>query len=236
MRRPQDIVKVGDVVEVVVLSINPGEKRISLGLKQALGDPWEEAQKKYPVGSVVEAPITNIANFGAFVDLGEGVEGMIHVGDITREKRIEHPKDVLKAGQTIKAQVLEFDRERRRIRLGMKQLEPTSVDVWISEHQIGETVTGRVTDVKPDRAKVELGDGVYGVCKLAAGESEQDAKAGGASKADISQMTAMLAARWKSGPDLESDQKAIRAGQIRQFKIAAIDPQSKRIELELIAG
>jgi small subunit ribosomal protein S1 len=235
MRRPQDIVKVGDVVEVVVLGINPAEKRISLGLKQALGDPWEEAQNKYPVGSVVEAPITNLANFGAFVDLGEGVEGMIHVGDITREKRIDHPKDVLKAGQTVKAQVLEFDKERRRIRLGMKQLEPTSVDIWISEHQIGDTVTGRVTDVKPDRAKVELGDGVYGVCKLPSAEGEQDLKGAGSSKADISQLTAMLAARWKSGPDPESEQKAIRAGQIRQFRLAAIDPQTKRIELEIIA-
>lgn len=234
MRRPQDIVKVGEVVEVVVLGINPGEKRISLGLKQALGDPWEEAQMKYPVGSTVEAPITNLANFGAFVDLGEGVEGMIHVGDITRERRIDHPKDLLKAGQVVKAQVLEFDRDRRRIRLGMKQLEPTSVDIWISEHQIGETITGRVTDVKPDRAKVEVGDGVYGICKLTPSQGGEEGKAGG-SKADLSQLTAMLAARWKSGPDLESEQKEIRTGQIRQFRLAAVDPESKRIELE-IAG
>jgi small subunit ribosomal protein S1 len=181
----------------------------------------------------VEAPITNIANFGAFVDLGEGVEGMIHVGDITRERRIEHPKDVLKAGQIVKAQVLEFDKDRRRIRLGMKQLEPTSVDIWVSEHQIGDTVTGRVTDVKPDRAKVELGDGVYGVCKLSAGEGEQEAKGGAANRADISQLGAMLAARWKSGPDIEAEQKVIRAGQIRQFRLASVDPQSKRIELEM---
>jgi small subunit ribosomal protein S1 len=233
MRRPQDIVKVGDVVEVVVLGINPGEKRISLGLKQALGDPWEEAQMKYPVGSTVEAPITNLANFGAFVDLGEGVEGMIHVGDITRERRIDHPKDLLKTGQVVKAQVLEFDRDRRRIRLGMKQLEPTSVDIWISEHKVGDTITGRVTDVKPDRAKVEVGDGVYGICKLAASQGEQESKPG-AGKVDLSQMTAMLAARWKSGPDLESEQKEIRAGQIRQFRLAAVDTESKRIELEIV--
>lgn len=232
MRRPQDIVKVGDVVEVVVLGVNPGEKRISLGLKQALGDPWEEAQMKYPVGSTVEAPITNLANFGAFVDLGEGVEGMIHVGDITRERRIDHPKDLLKAGQVVKAQVLEFDRDRRRIRLGMKQLEPTSVDIWVSEHQIGEMVTGRVTDVKPDRAKVEVGDGVYGVCKLTPSAGGEESKTGDG-RVDLSQMTAMLAARWKSGPDLESDQKEIRTGQIRQFRLAAVDAESKRIELEI---
>ena len=129
-------------VEVVVLGVNPGEKRISLGLKQALGDPWEEAEKKYAVGSIVEGPITNMTNFGAFIDLGNGVEGMIHVGDITREKRLEHPREVLQTGATVKAQVMEFDRSKRRIRLGMKQLEPTSTDHYLAEHQVGEAVTG----------------------------------------------------------------------------------------------
>ena len=235
MRRPQDIVKVGDAVDVVVLGVNPGEKRISLGLKQALGDPWEEAQNKYPVGSIVEATVTNLANFGAFIDLGEGVEGMIHVGDITRERRIDHPKDVIKAGQTVRAQVLEFDKERRRIRLGMKQLEPTSLDIWISEHQVGETITARILDVKNDRAKVEVGEGVYGVCRLSAADQGGEGKQGGGSgKADLSQLTAMLTARWKSGPDFEAEQKVVRSGQIRQFRITAMDTQAKRIELELL--
>lgn len=233
MRRPQDIVKVGDAVDVVVLGVNPSEKRISLGLKQALGDPWEEAQNKYPVGSVVEAPVTNLANFGAFVDLGEGIEGMIHVGDLTREKRIDHPKDILKTGQTVKAQVLEFDKERRRIRLGMKQLEPTSSDIWISEHQPGETITGRIVDVKNDRAKVEVGEGVFAVCRLAAGEGKSEAKAN-SERTDISAMTAMLKARWKSGPDFETEQKVVKPGQIRQFRILSLDPQSKRIEIEAV--
>lgn len=235
MRRPQDIVKVGEAVDVVVLGVNPGEKRISLGLKQALGDPWEEAQKKYPVGSIVEAPVTNLANFGAFVDLGEGVEGMIHVGDITRERRIDHPKDVIKAGQTVRAQVLEFDKDRRRIRLGMKQLEPTSLDIWVSEHQVGETITARILDVKNDRAKVEVGEGVYGVCRLSAADQGGEGKqGGGAGKADLSQLTAMLSARWKSGPDFEAEQKVVRSGQIRQFRITSMDAQAKRIELELL--
>jgi small subunit ribosomal protein S1 len=235
MRRPQDIVKAGEVVEVVVLGINPAEKRISLGLKQALGDPWEEAQQKYPVGSVVEAPVMNLANFGAFVDLGEGVEGMIHVGDITREKRIDHPKDVLKAGQVVKAQVLEFDKDRRRIRLGMKQLEPTSSDIWISEHQPGETITGRIVDVKNDRAKVEVGEGVFAMCRLTGTEGRGGSKVS-AEATDISTMTAMLAARWKSGPDFEAEQKVVKSGQIRQFRIVSMDPQSKRIEIEAVTN
>ncbi|MDZ4802502.1 MAG: 30S ribosomal protein S1 [Bryobacteraceae bacterium] len=236
VRKPSDLVSVGDQVEVVILGVNPAEKRISLGLKQALGDPWEDAQKKYPVGSIVEASVTNMANFGAFVDLGDGIEGMIHVGDITREKRIDHPKDLLKAGQSIRAQVLEFDKDRRRIRLGMKQLEPTSSDLWIAEHQVGEALTARVLEVKGDRMKVELAEGVYGTCKIAPDGGPADAKGGsggGGSRVDISAMTEMLRSRWKSGPDYEAEKAVARSGQIRQFKIAAMDPESRRITLEL---
>lgn len=238
IRKPADLLKVGDQVEVVVLGVNPAEKRISLGLKQALGDPWEEAQKKFPVGTVVEAPVTNMANFGAFLDLGEGIEGMIHVGDITREKRIDHPKDVIKQGQTVRAQVLEFDRERRRIRLGMKQLEPTSLDIWMGEHKEGDTVTGRIVDIRGDRLKVDLGEGVHATCaapnenKATGGGSESGS--GGSPKVDLSAMTAMLAARWKSGPDPEVEKNQIRAGQVRQFRITSLDPQAKRIGIDLI--
>lgn len=238
VRKPSDVVKVGDQVEVVVLGVSPADKRISLGLRQALGDPWEEAQTKFPVGSTVEAPVTNMANFGAFVDLGDGVEGMIHVGDITREKRVEHPRDVLKAGQVVKAQVLEFDKERRRIRLGMKQLEPTTADLWIAEHQPGETVTGRVVEVKSDRMKVELGEGVFGICRTGSedsGEARSGGGPAGSGIADLSAMTAMLKARWKSGPDYEGEKQMARSGQIRQFRVASMDTQSKRITLELIA-
>jgi len=236
IRKPSDVVKAGDSVEVVILGVNSSEKRISLGLKQALGDPWEEAQQKYPVGSVVEAPVTNLANFGAFVDLGDGVEGMIHVGDITREKRIDHPKDVIRTGQTIRAQVLEFDKERRRIRLGMKQLEPTTLDLWISEHQVGETVTGRVVEVRNDRLKVELGEGVFATCKVNS-EDGENAKSGSGNpgKGDISAMTAMLAARWKSGPEYEADKQVAKVGQIRQFRISSLDAPAKRVAIELIA-
>ncbi len=238
IRKPADVLKKDETVEVMILAINPAEKRISLGLKQALGNPWDEAEKKFPVGSVVEGPVTNLANFGAFIDLGEGVEGMIHIGDISREKRLNHPREMLSTGQKVRAQVLEIDRERRRIRLGMKQLEPTSVDHYISEHQAGETVTGRVVDVSANRLKVELGEGVYAVCRVAAEQPKSNTERETGSKADISSLTAMLNAKWKQGADSKSAAtggEGARAGQIRSFRIVSLDPAQKRIELELPA-
>lgn len=234
VRKPSDVVKAGEVVEVIVLSTNPGERRIGLGLKQALGDPWEDAVRKYPAGSVVEGPVVSITNFGAFVELGDGIEGMIHVGDITREKRLDHPREALKAGQTVRAQVLDVDKEKRRIRLGMKQLEPTTVDQFIAEHAVGETLTGRVVDSSAGKAKIEVGEGVFAVCRLAASGSEQEANTEGARNADISMLSAMLAARWRTGPETGSSRDSLRPGQIRNFRLSAVDRSQKRIEVELI--
>ena len=231
--RPADIVKAGGLVEVIVLGVNPGERRIALGLKQALGDPWEEALKKYPVGSAVEGPVTSLAKFGAFVDLGDGIEGMIHIGDISREKRLNHPSEALKVGEKVRAQVLEADRERRRLRLGIKQLQPTSIDEYIAERKVGEVVTGRLSEVSSNRAKVELGEGVFAFCKVP--EQKQPEDAAGASKADVSTLSAMLAAKWKSGGAQQTGAaEAPRAGQIRSFKIVALDPAGKKIELEMV--
>ncbi|HTS75228.1 MAG TPA: S1 RNA-binding domain-containing protein [Bryobacteraceae bacterium] len=226
-----DIVKPGEMVEVVVLGVNPAEKRIALGLKQALGDPWEEALKKYPVGSVVEGPVTSLAKFGAFVDLGSGIEGMIHIGDISREKRLNHPSDVLKVGEKVKAQVLEADKERRRLRLGIKQLEPTSIDEYIAEHKAGDTVSGRIVEVSGNRAKVELGEGVFAQAKMAVEKREETVSAG---KTDVSALGAMLAAKWKSGGGAQAAAEGARAGQILSFRITSIDAAQKKIELESV--
>src|SRR5215471_7734853 len=108
VRKPSDLVKPGETVEAVILGLNTADRKLSLGLKQALGDPWADAAKKFPIGLVVEGPISSITKFGAFVQVAEGIEGMIHVSDINAEKRINHPQDVLKTGQTVKAQVLEL--------------------------------------------------------------------------------------------------------------------------------
>src|SRR3954465_1122047 len=116
VRKPSDLVKPGETVEAVILAVNPAEQRMSLGLKQALGDPWADAAQKFSVGSEVEGPVVSLTKFGAFVQLAEGIEGMVHVSDISAEKRINHPQDVLKVGQSVKALVLEVDAEKRRLK------------------------------------------------------------------------------------------------------------------------
>ena len=130
-----DVVKVGELVDAVVLGINPAEHRISLGLKQALGDPWEEALKKYAPGSVVEGAVTSMLNFGAFVDLGNGIEGMIHISDISREKRLNHPREVLSTGQVVRAAVLELDGERRRRMPCPGNLGTCGVAAWLQDRE-----------------------------------------------------------------------------------------------------
>ena len=228
IRKPSDLVKPGDQVEVMVLGVNQADRRISLGLKQALGDPWADAPQKCPVGSVVEGPVVSLTKFGAFVQIAEGLEGMIHVGDISAEKRINHPQDVLKVGQTVKAQVLEADVEKRRLRLGMKQLVPTSLDEYIAEHKEGDVVTGRMTEVSGGRARVELGEGIQGACRLSgAGAEEQEAEP---KSGDLTSLTSMLQAKWKGA---QAKREPARSGQIRSFRIVKLDPGAKKIELEL---
>jgi len=237
IQKPGDVLKPGEMVEVVVTGVKAADKRIGLSLKQALGDPWDEAATKFAVGTTVEGPVMNLAEFGAFVELGEGLEGMIHIGDISREKRLKHPREMLTAGQRVRAQVLEVDRAKRRIRLGMKQLEPTSIDEYIAEHKTGDTVSGRLVDVKKDKAKVELGEGVVAICRLPVEPKPGQETQASVSKADISELSAMLSARWKQGgsPSTTPQREPLRAGQIRSFKIALIDAASKTIELELVS-
>lgn len=234
IRKPSDVLKAGEQVEVVVLGVNPAEKRISLGLKQALGDPWEEAEQKFKPGTVVEGAVTSLTNFGAFVDLGGGIEGMVHISDITSEKRLNHAKDALSMGQTVRAAVVELDRARRRIRLSMKQLEPTPADEYIASHAAGETVTGRVVDVHGHRVRVELGEGVMAECRLVATAQASRSPQAETAKPDIGSLTAMLAAKWKQGGGAETSrsQPSIRAGEIRSFRITSLDAAARKIELE----
>ena len=237
VRIASDVVKPGETVEVVILGVNQAEHRISLGLKQALGDPWANVAQSFAVGSAIEGPVTSLTKFGAFVQLAEGVEGMIHVSDISAEKRAEYPQDVLKVGQLVKAQVLAVDTAKRLLRLGMKQLVPTSVDEYITEHKEGDVVTGRMSEVSGEHARVELGDGINATCRIAAvnpakGLVEEATQS--ASKPDLSSLSSKLKAHWKGGATaVEAKPESARTGQIRKFRITKLDPAAKKIELEL---
>ena len=238
VRTPSDVVKPGETVEAVILGVKPGERRLSLGLKQALGDPWVGAAEKYAPGTVIEGPVTSLTKFGAFVQLTEGVEGMIHISEISAEKRINHPQEVLRAGQVVKAQVLALDTEKRLIRLSMKQLVPTGLDEYLAEHTEGDIVTGRMTEVSKGSARVELGEGVAATCRIPEERPEKEDKraepAPSPSKPDLSSLGSMLQARWKSGaPSDDAKPEGLRAGQIHKFRIAKLDPATKKIELEL---
>src|SRR5215471_9469413 len=235
VRTPGDLVKVGEIVEAIILGINPGEKRISLGLKQALGDPWTDAQHKFPLDSIVEGPVVSLQKFGAFVQVAEGVEGMVHVSDISAEKRVNHPSDVFKVGQVVKAQVLAIDVEKRRLKLGIKQMVPTSIDEYLAERKAGDVVSGRIVEVVGDSIVAELGEGISARGKiLRLGNQENLREPVGAAKADLQSLSSMLAARWKAGVVAESSKpEEIRAGQVRSFRITKIDPAAKKIEVEL---
>ena len=233
VHKPSDILKPGDTVETVVLSVSAGERRISLGLKQALGDPWTEVPQKFPVGSAIEGPVTRLMKFGAFVQLTEGVEGLIHISEITADRRINHPQDILHAGQIVKAQVLGIDSEKRQINLSMKQLVPTSLVEYLEEHEQGDIVSGRVVEQSPEFALIELGEGIRAICKTAT-IGPAAAQSVSTAGPDLSTLTSMLNARWKGGAaPAGSKPEPLSVGQIRSFRLAKLDPEAEKIELEL---
>ena len=160
----------------------------------------------------VEGTVTNITQFGGFIELAEGIEGMVHISDITNEKRLDHARQALAKGQKVKAVVLEIDKERRRLRVGMKQLEPTTVDHYISEHQAGQTVSGRLVEVQGDRAKVELGEGIIANCKLKTASADTSAPSEVSKPSDVGSLGAMLAARWKQGANKRKNEASGPSG------------------------
>jgi small subunit ribosomal protein S1 len=199
-------------------------------------------QRKFPVGSQIEGPVTKIMNFGAFVEITEGVEGLVHISEIAAGRRLNHPSDVLRAGQRVQALVLAIDTEKRQIKLSMKQLVPTGLDEYIAEHKVGDSVSGRVVDVAGTTIRVELGEGIRATCRAAKGGSTtaSTARASAAShaapqgKADLSSLTSLLQARWKgSAPAPETKPEPLAEGQIRSFKIVGLDAEAKKIEVEL---
>jgi small subunit ribosomal protein S1 len=238
VHHPSDVLKQGERVDAVILGIKPEERRISLGLKQTLSDPWAEVPLKFPVGSQIEGPVTKLMKFGAFVQIADGIAGLVHVSEIAADRRINHPSDVLHENQVVRAQVLAIDSEKRQIKLSMKQLIPTSIDEYIAEHKAGDEVSGRVVEESNGRALIELGEGIRGTSRaggVAGAFPAQTAPTESVSTGavDLSSLTSLLQARWKgNAPAPAAKLEPLLAGQVRSFKIVKIDAGSKQIELE----
>ncbi|HEX5235513.1 MAG TPA: S1 RNA-binding domain-containing protein [Silvibacterium sp.] len=233
VRKASDVVKPGEKVEAVILGVSGSEKRIPLGLKQAFGDPWAEAARNLQPGSQIEGSVVSFTKFGAFVQIAEGVEGMIHISEISADKRLNHPSDALRVGEHVRAQVLSIDSAKRQLRLSIKKLVPTGIDEFLAEHKIGETVTGRLLDESGDSARVELGEGILASCHIGS-DPREGSESGGATKADLSSLTSMLKARWKGATAASSPKREpLKTGQIRSFRITGLDTAAKKIELEL---
>ena len=204
-KHPSKLVGVGDQVECVVLNVNPTERRISLGLKQLEANPWETLHERYPNGAVVEGRVRNLTDFGAFVEIEDGIDGLVHVSNMSWTKRVKHPSEVLKKGERVKAVVLGIDPDQRRLSLGIKQLEPDIWETFFSSHRIGDVLRGKVLRVASFGAFVELADGVEGLCHNSEAVDEHNAPV-------------------KLQPGSEYD-----------FKIIKMNPEEKKVGLSLRA-
>jgi small subunit ribosomal protein S1 len=227
VHRAADVLKLGERVEAVVLKIDPAGRRLSLGLKQVLGNPWDTIRDRYPTGKIVEGKVTRLAKFGAFVEVEEGIDGLVHLSEFTNERRIQSPSEIVKVGQVVRAVVLSVEPETKRLKLGMKQLEATPADQLVKEMAVGDRVTGRILHVVGNKVTVQLGEGVEGVCVVESASASPSAGTSGS-------LAEQLAAAWKGGikpPASGGHSEPYREGQLRSFTIKAIDATSRKIEL-----
>ena len=164
MKHPTKVVKAGDQVETVVLEVKPRERRVSLGIKQLEADPWTTVADRYAIGSVVEGRVRKLTDFGAFVEIEEGIDGLVHISDLSWTKRVKHPSEVVKKGQLVQAVILNIDAPNRRLSLGVKQLHPDAWESFFRAHQVGDVVRGRVCRACNFGVFVELAPGVEGLC------------------------------------------------------------------------
>ena len=219
---PSKIAKVGDEVDVVVLDIKPSDRRVSLGIKQALPDPWLQTAEKYPVGTVVTGKVRNIAEFGAFIEIEDGFDGLVHVGDVSWTGRVKNPHEVFKKGEPITAKVLKIDPENRRVSLGIKQVNDIWGD-WFKDHKVGQIVKGKVSRIATFGAFVELGENIEALCHNTEIEERKRRDEGPSSMHRTS--TGPL----KSAGPLEP-------GKEYDFKIIKISPETRRIGLSYRAA
>jgi small subunit ribosomal protein S1 len=166
MKHPSKMVKPGDEVDTIILSVNPNDRRISLGMKQLQENPWEQLEDKYPTGAIIEGRVRNLTDFGAFIEIEDGIDGLVHVSNLSWTKRIKHPSEVLKKGEKVRAIVLGVEPENRRLSLGVKQLQPDVWDTFFAQHRIGDVIKGKVLRTAQFGAFVEIAEGVEGLCHV----------------------------------------------------------------------
>jgi len=218
-KHPSKMVKAGDEVEVTVLEVQTDQRRISLGLKQTMPDPWNAAAEKYPVGTIVNGRIRNLADFGAFVEIEEGMEGLIHISDISWTERLKHPSEKFKKGDAVEAKVLKVDSQNRRLSLGIKQVKDIWAN-WFAEHKIGEVMKGKVTRTTDFGAFVEMAEGIEGLCHVSEIEDRK-------SKGERDREKPARGARVTS---------VLVAGSEHDFKILRLEPEQHKISLSYRAA
>jgi small subunit ribosomal protein S1 len=172
LKHPSKLVKPGDEVETVVLSVNPADRRISLGMKQLLENPWEHLTERYPAGTVVEGRVRNLTDFGAFIEIEDGIDGLVHVSNLSWTKRVKHPSEIVKKGEKVKAVVLGVEPQNRRLSLGIKQLQPDVWESFFATHRVGDVVHGKVLRTAQFGAFVEIAEGVEGLCHISEAVSD----------------------------------------------------------------
>jgi small subunit ribosomal protein S1 len=206
VKHPSKILNVGDTVEAMVLGVDPAARRISLGLKQVESNPWHELVEKYPVGTKITGKVRNLTEFGAFVEVEDDIDGLIHISDMSWSKRIKHPSEVLKKGDTVEAMVLSIDAENQRLSLGLKQL---ATDIWedfFARHKVGQNIEGKVVRMTNFGAFVELDEGIEGLIHV----SEFDDSQGG-------------------------EKVELQVGTSYQMKIIKLSPSERKIGLSIRA-
>jgi small subunit ribosomal protein S1 len=203
VKHPSKLLSVGQEVEAQVLEVDSNNRRISLGIKQIEPNPWETLQERYGVGTRVKGRVRNLTDFGAFIEIEDGIDGLVHVSDISWTKRIKHPSEALKKNQEVEAVITAIDVENRRLSLSIKDLEPNAWDKFFDTHRLGDVVTGKVTRFANFGAFVELEDGIEGLCH-------------------VSEL---------SEGHVDKPEDAVKQGQTLQFKILKMDREARKIGL-----
>jgi small subunit ribosomal protein S1 len=203
LKHPSKLVEVGAEVDVMVLEVDPRNRRISLGIKQAEPDPWETLRERYSVGSRVEGKVRSLTDFGAFVEIEDGVDGLVHVSDISWTKRIKHPSEVLKKGQSVEAVITNIDSDARRLSLSIKDLQPNAWDRFFDSHRVGDVVRGKVARFANFGAFVEIEEGIEGLCHVSELAEER----------------------------IDRPEDAVQVGQDMPFKILKLDREQRKIGL-----